>query len=344
MDGLDFNSDYSNMLAASQQEEHIENIGEPENAADVPPTEPNAAGQEPNANEPQGAEPSSRFFDLGDDFRAPESFENPEDELNWYKQKYETVYNNFTSEDFYQKIVDNYKEVILSKAEEAEKIKETYTALQKNPKEYIRQFFPESLAEIGVSPVMDDNEMSMTVDKKLKEEFGENYADMYNVNDLAPFKGNTFSRQVQSRGDAIYAELQKQNEKNRTIFENYTKNIVDGREPASEERIKNYVESQYVEFEKSGMDRADYDTFVSELSGYVPTMKDVYLMKNLPVVHQIGYDEGYEAAKKEFTKNVGRIATKVTAPQTVKGTTGDARAYEDFISKATKNGYLPINY
>lgn len=339
MDGLNLHGAYADMLSNAQQSDEPQvPVDQTQNNVDVPKIDV------PDNIEPDSSSHQEPFYSLGDDYVAPESFDNTESELEWYKEKYNNVVNNFTSEDFYNKVFENYKDLMLAKMQDADRMKETYEALQRNPKEFIRQYFPESLAEIGVTPVMDDNELSATVDRRLKEEFGDNYSDLYNVNDLAPFKGNTLSRQIQTRGDAIYAELVKQNDKNREIFENYTKNIVAGREPVSEERIKNYVEEQYQEFAKSGMDRENYDAFVSELNGYVPTMQDVFLMKNVPLVHKIGYEDGYEAAKKEFAKNVSRISTKVDAPANKQPTIQTGSGYEDYISKATKNGYLPINY
>lgn len=291
--------------------------------------------------QPKTDEPSP--FTLGDDFAPPEKFEEGTDELGWYKEKYNALHKGLTDPAFYDRVMEQYGEKILAKEAEAEKIKETWAAIQKNPRDYIRQHFPESLAELGISPVMSAEELTSSVDAKLKAEFGENYRDLYNVEDLAPWKGETLTRQIYNRGQELHNELSQQNSKNKEIFEGYTKKVAEGASPVSEEQTRKYIEDNYKDFEKAGIDRSTYDSFVQELEkAPMPGLMEFYKLKNYEQTMENARKMGYEEGRKAALQNIERAAQPNFRQDPAPVQQKSDRVYDDHYMKMMKSGYLPL--
>jgi len=289
----------------------------------------------------QESQPSEYSF--GDDFKIPESFEKPEDELSWYKNNYQKIYGSITSQDFYNKVFEQYKDQILSQEEEAEQIRQTYLSLKNNPKDYIRQYFPETLAEIGVQPVMSDEEITSKVDEGLKEKFGENYRDLYSAEDLAPFKGRTLSRQIQEHGDLLHKQYNEQNERNRSLFEEYRSKLASPQSqqaPLTDEDAQKYIDEQYEHVKDFGITKEEYGEFVESLKSYQPTVKDFYRMKNFDNLLEQARKSGIEEGKKSVTANIGRAAHRATAEPKPVTPPASSSEMEDFFTKQLKKGNL----
>lgn len=245
---------------------------------------------------------------VGEDFTPPSEFESPEMESNWYKQKFEELSGALSSEKFYDTLFEAYKDQLLAKEQEVEEVLTTHRALKENPRDYIRQFFPESLAELGISPVMKDEEIASSVDQALQKEFGADYKNVYNVEDLAPFKGNTLTRQIFNRGNELHDQFSKLNEKNRQIFEDYTAKVAKGEKPIDDAQAEDYINEQYSTLEKQGVSRADYDAFIQELKSYHPTVEDFWKLKNLDKTVEAVKKQAYEEGRKAALSNINKVA------------------------------------
>lgn len=287
------------------------------------------------------AEPYNPF--ISEALKMPESFDDQEQELEWLRTKYSELHGQLTNKEFYDKLYETYRDQFIAREEEAQQILQTHKALKENPREYIRQFFPETLAELGVSPVLKDEEVAAEVDKALQKEFGEDYKNLYDPNDLAPFKGNTVTRQIFNRGNELHAEFQKQNEKNRQIFDNYTAKVAQGKQPIDEAAVSDYLDSEYAKLEKQGLSREDYDTFVQELKEYHPTVEDFWKMKNVDKLVEKAKQEAFEQGKKATLKGISAITSPAKREPASEKTS--SQAYEDWTKAQLKKGMgFAINY
>jgi hypothetical protein len=308
--------------------------------AEGEPEIPQDEGVQAEPEAPQ--EPYNPF--ISEAFKAPEAFESPEEEREWYRNKFNELQGTLTKKEFYETLFDSYRDQFLSKEEESKQILETYKALKTNPREYIRQHFPESLAEIGISPVMKDEEVADAVDKRLQQEFGEDYKNLYNTEDLAPFKGNTLTRQIFNRGNELHAEFQKQNEKSKQIFSEYTAKVAQGQKPIDDSAVSDYIDKEYSKLEQHGVSREDYDAFISELKDFYPTVEDFWKMKNVNSLVEKARKEAYEEGKKAAFGGISKIASSVKPEAAPKNSTSE-KAYEDWTKAQLKKGMgFSINY
>lgn len=337
---------YADTLA---QEEH-----QPQEAVvDPTPEQTNdtgASGLEHTEDHPDTstAPEESNFVPIIDPtLKAPEQFESGEQELEWYKTQYNSMYNTLNSKELYDKIAENYKDLLLQQEQEVEKIKETYKALQSNPKDFIRQYYPETLSELGISPVKNTDEISSEVDAKLKQEFGEDYKNMYDPNDLAPFKGDNFTRRVYDRGMEIHKQLSAENEKNKEILSTYTSKVAQGVNPVTEAQKNEYFESEFAKLSKQGVTKEEFDSFVKELESdaFQPTLELFWKLKNSDKLIAEAKQQGYEEGKKSIMQNVRKAATPVVSHTQKQSPPTNPKDYEDWTKRQLQKGMgFSINY
>lgn len=297
------------------------------------------AGQQPEEtpNETPVSEPTP--FVLFDS--PPETFEDVS-ELDWYKQRYSEAAQKLSDPQFYDSILERYGEQILKREQEAEEIIASFKALKTNPRDFVRQYYPESLAEIGISPVLSPEEMQEKIKSDLASEFGEDYESMYDEKDLAPWKGQTFSRRIYDRGNELYDRYKSENARSQEIFDGYAKKVAEGKNPLSDETAKKFIDEQYEQhFKSDGIARSDYDAFVDELKTKELTIRDMWKLRNYESDIEKARKEGLEEGRRSVTNDIRRVALP-KSPDTVKPKEASSKQVDDFVSKRQKAGDFMI--
>lgn len=325
----DMSASMQNTVEPTTVDPTVTDSGSLENAETAQPSE-QASQQEQKQESPSFFEP------------MPEKFESTEEELSWLRERYGMVQQKLNSDEYYNQIFEKYEEQILKREQEAEEIINTHKALKSNPKEYVRQYFPEALAELGVSPVMSDDEIANKIKTDLAKEFGEDYEQMYNESDMAPWKGKTLSRQIYERGNELHDIYSKQNARSKQIFDDYARKVANGQNPISDEAIKDSIEKQYSEFEKIGVPRAEYDAFVEELKTKDITFLDLWKLRNYEKEIENARKQGIEEGRRGVTSNF----TKAAQPASPRQAEPEKRKTEesDFVSRRKSRGEFIVDY
>jgi len=239
-------------------------------------------------------------------FKEPEEFNNIEEAANWYKNKFNEIkkelmnpYNPVT-----RKYIDNY---VMSRIEEEEKsisdFKQAYMAFKNNPKEYMMQFFPEALAEFGISPVISAEEMEILIDNKLKEEFGEDYKYKWNASELIDV--NSFSSRLLQRRNEMINNLEQLNNKNREILSKWNENLANGKSniqsltAQSEEEIIQKIKAEHKDkfVNEYGIPEDAFEDFLRSVSKRQITLEDLHRIQYFEGYMRQAYEKGLQDAK-----------------------------------------------
>jgi len=229
-----------------------------------------------------------------------------------------------------EKYLENF--VINKLAEENSKIEgfaEHYLAFTQNPKEYLIQFYPEKLAEIGIQPVMSGEQIENAIDEKLKQEFGEDYKSQWDPNELLDI--NSITSRILFRKNELYQHYMDINRKNEEILANWNKNLAEGRSNIQEygnqgTNIVEEINRQYKDkfLNEYQFSEEDYNKFIEDMQNRTLTMEDMHRVVYFDGYMRLAYERGLEDAKKGVYKklaaeNQGEIVNPTKRTQEQEG-------------------------
>lgn len=250
---------------------------------------------------------------LSDEWK-PKQFEDAGQEVEWYRENYAKVINMFQNDEFLEQVSSSLKKEALGDMEDFEQFIDHYRGFKSNPKEYIRQYFPDKMAELGIEPVWTDDEMSDILEKQLEEEFGEDYYVKYNIQDT--IKPKSFSARVLNRSRQLQDELERKNEANRAMVSNYQKTIKppDGTStpPANEIDEQELLENQYKEH-FSSWNKNDFSILVNEIKNKTWNLSDFEKVVNFNRYLEQAKEEGRKQALNEIKGNGRTVKPTVEA-------------------------------
>ena len=233
----------------------------------------------------------------------PKEFKSAREELDFYRENYKKLASLAASEAYIETLMDKYTDVLLSKEKDANEVKAYYQAVKKgDPKAFIKMHFADELLAEGQDPTLDKNERYAVVNVKMKERFGDDWQERYNMDDA--FDPTTESGKMAMVQREIAADIQAHNLK--------AKEELERNRPLSAEEIQQQIDSQYEsDFANNGFDRETFDAFIDEIREWKPTLADI---------HRAKYFDGYleQATKKAFEDGKKAAAKSIASSQGTK--------------------------
>lgn len=269
-----------------------------------------ATGSVESTEAPQ--EQAATYSILPDSYKIPETFENEQAELNFYRAKYGELQSELSSEQFMDKIWDAYGQQIMQREEQLREMSDHIRAMQNNPREYIKQYFPEKLAEAGISPVLTNEEINTKVEEQLAAEFGPDWKNLYSAGDLvSPL---SYSSQVLKRSMDIQKEWQDRNTQSEKFFNEYTQKLANNQEPVKEIDEKKILDEAYTQLSTEyKIDQKGFDEFVDRMKNFNPTYSDWYKLANMNKFIEDARKAGIEEGKKAMASQIGKVGKNVIA-------------------------------
>lgn len=260
-----------------------------------------------------------------DEFKYPEYLESdwipPADASpEWYQEKYKAIHGLLGSEDLALKLVEANRDRLLEQEKDIENFKELYIAHKEGRTDFIRQNFPEELAKIGISPVLQEAEIDAAIETQLKQEFGDNYADIFEQKDIV--RPTSVSAKIFARSQELVKHYEAENQRREQLIQGYQPQQVEQPVPLDYDKIYNE------EFKE--LPREEYDALVTKLKESYPT----WTLKNLLRVVTYEDDlakakeEGMRIGREESTKQLRTIGNSKPVPK-VEGTEKKGRVSED---------------
>lgn len=332
MNIMDFYDEYEEPIEETEEvedgSEEIENTEE-EETEEAQTEEVSAEGDE----KPENSEPSeeeTKETDGGEGvevnlFEKPESFESPEQELEWHRNHFAKV-----SEEREGVFSQAREEALQSAEQRYSGAADALKAIEADPKLFVAQYLPEVLTELGISPVLSEAEIEQRIDAEMKQEFGENYKEAFNPADM--LNPRSLSARMTSRLGGLNQMFDQMNQRNAENFRNWNNKVASGQvELPPDEQAKReqaLIEENYKHFEKE-MSREDYDKFVEQARQAPPlTMKDVYNVMNLDKLLEQAREEGRKEGRQDVFKEAPSKSTKAKQPQKRESDNAMKRALE----------------
>lgn len=262
-------------------------------------------------------QPQSSGIDLPpwipEQFR-PSQFENDKEELEFYRQAMPGMARFFESPEFVDNFAGKYQQLLAEREQEIENFKSHFQNFKSNPKGYLKTWLPEYYEELGVESPYSEEQIDSAVEEKMVEEFGADWRDIFNPDDL--IKPRSLSAKMQRFSDKAYQDLERENQKR---LEKIEKIRLEGGPKAApqgsisaEDQARALAEQFVVLNEKYGIDEDTYDEIIAYASEKQMTMEDILLMATLPnmieYVEQDAYERGRQAVLEEM-KKAGRVRT-----------------------------------
>jgi len=249
---------------------------------------------------------SNKEVDYDTYFVQPEKFENIDQEIAWYRERFETLSKelNPSSElikEFAQPHVDEY---IKQQEQEIQGFAEMKRALDVNPRAFLMQYIPEALAELGISPIMSDNEIMENILKDMQKQFGEDYKERFDNRDV--IDPRTESAQMWLQMEKLKSEYINLNNRNTEILNKWNSNVIskEVQAPSNEDQMR-FIESSYKEqFEPLEIPKEEFNATIEWAKQAPPiTTLDVYKLKNFDSLLKEAYNSGMIEGKQTNYKN-----------------------------------------
>jgi len=276
----------------------------------------NGAGGQQAGQGSEGGDPAPPTPSGSSAMEFPEWFPEhlrPTGEEFDYRNAFEQLAGQIASPDFYSGFVDTYREDLMRQAQEIENFKQHFQGFQKDPRNYLKTWLPEFYEEFGARP-MSDEEIGAAVEAKLKEEYGDTWADMIDPTEV--YRPGTVSRKINTRMLELERQYQNENAKVKERVEARRQEIASGNQgsPApqgetiqfasADEAAEKTWEQVAPVFTEAGVTKEQYKQFVNENADKQYSMLDIYRGSNyardVEAARQAGIAEGRRILAKEL--------------------------------------------
>jgi len=204
-------------------------------------------------------------------------------EPTWYQEKYKALHGMLGSEELANKLVEANTQRLLDAEKDIENFKQLYIAHKQGNSEFLRQNFPEELAKIGINPVLNETEIDTAIEQKLKEEFGDDYADVFDQKQV--IKPTSISAKIFNRSQELVRHYETENQRREQLIQGYQPKQVEQSVPLD-------YDKEY-EADFKDVPREQYDTLVNKLKEDYPT----WTLKKL--LRVVTYEDDLARAKEE---------------------------------------------
>ena len=271
---------------------------------------------------------------LGEDYIPPETFENENAELEFYRSRYAPLINELSSENFVNKLQEAYGSKLIEYEDELKQMSTHIKAMQNNPREYIKQYFPEKLAEIGVIPTLSEEEITKRIDQDLRQEFGDDYEQMYVPGDVV--KPTSFSAKVMVRSMQLQKDYAEKNIESEKFYKEYNDKLASNVVPAQQVDEQKILDDAFKELSETvSIKKEDFDSFVGEMKNKQLNFTDFYRVVNFDKLIKQAEERGFAEGKKTTSKAINQTGKIIAANgQVSKDNLGDTP--DDKLSREVK--------
>lgn len=301
-------------LASIREEEDIveteEESSEEQEEVEVEPTEENDKEEvEPAVIEKDDEEAKDEDFFIPDDntteesktqsifgeIEIPEKFDKPEDELEFYKGKFNEFNDKANSEEFINGLTKTYSDQLLEKEKNVEELKAIRDMLDGKPESFVKMKFKEQLSSAGFNHQLTEEEKYSYLNEGLSDKFGSNFGDIYNEEDsLIP---GTTSYKMKEEQNRLLQEL---NEHNSAPQQSQQSQI----DPIEAKKMV------YETLGKKGLNEKQIDGFIEKatkdwndiVNDPVKMYNVVYMDKIIAQKEKSAYEKGKKETLEEFKK------------------------------------------
>lgn len=270
-----------------------------------------------NPEQGQGQQQSEQFWEpddenvINDYFKLPQ-FQNEQEELAVLRERFNHVSELFTNN---PDIINDWaseqiQELVQKQNEEIESYAEMYKALQTDPRSFFIQYIPEVLAEYGISPVLSNEQILEQVEKDLAKDFGDNYKQYWNTNDL--INPNSLTSQIWLKQQQLINQYNETNARNQELVKNWN-TMVSNKEiqPLQPQEYQQKIQESYNNiFAPAGMEQAEYQQFIKEAENYQMNIEDVHRMVHFDDYIQEAYEQGVAAGRQTSYNNTLKAGAK----------------------------------
>lgn len=261
---------------------------------------------------------------LGDEWKPPADATE-----QWYKDKYKEMATYANTDEFKNSLLTKYQEDLINAQSDADKIGEAARALMNNDKRYLLQYFPEKLAELGIEPTLSPNEIASMVEQTMKQEFDENYKDIFDSKHL--LDPTSKSAQIYTRSQELLKYYNEINEQRKEAFKSYQTETKHGVKPqVTREEIYEQV--------KDKLAKEDFDSTMD----YVVNNADSWTVMDLRKIMtydtdiQKSYEQGKADAIREL-KRVGNAQPVHSAPSRSKEVYNEPESFNSYLGRLVRN-------
>lgn len=191
------------------------------------------------------------------DYISSDWVPTPESDIEWYKQKYADLINYTNSEEFTSILAEQYKAVVSQQDERLAKYKDVVNALEGGDTLPLKLYFPDKLQEMGISPVLSEQEVDGLIEETMKKEYGDDYQSVYNERDA--LRPSSVSAKMIARTMELQKQYSEENKQRQLAFETARQNIP---VPQSTQEL---TPDQYYETIKDQISKEEYDALLPQI-------------------------------------------------------------------------------
>lgn len=191
------------------------------------------------------------------DYISSDWVPTPKSDIEWYKQKYAELMNYANSEEFTSILADKYKTIASQEDERLMKYKDVVNALEGGDTLPLKLYFPDKLQEMGISPVLSEQEVDGLIEETMKKEYGDDYQSVYNERDA--LRPSSVSAKMIARTMELQKQYSEENKQRQLAFETARQNIP---VPQSTQEL---TPDQYYETIKDQISKEEYDALLPQI-------------------------------------------------------------------------------
>jgi len=235
-------------------------------------------------------------------YHRPEKFDSTEAELEYYRNSHEHIINAYKGDEFVKNLAEEYKEHLLSKEQEIQKLKDLEAAISGRPEEYLKKYFGKELMRMGYNSSFQDEEIKNYVEEKAIQAFGEDYRSMLDPNDAVdPL---SFTHKVMEMKKNWIKEYEEYNNNNRNNG---------GIDPKI---IEDYWKGQREKYFSKMSDKS-FNEFIEKATAHKPDGRDVYRIVNFDKYMEQAKKKGIEEGRKIALKEMRNAGHQVFEPKII---------------------------
>lgn len=186
-------------------------------------------------------------------------------DINWYKEKYAAINEALTGAEFVQKIKDAHLELMTAQEADVEQFRSLYKAYKEGDVDFLRLSFPDELVKIGINPILKESEIDNEIESILQAEFGDNYADIYDVRELV--RPSSISAKIYNRSQQLAREFEQENINRQEAYNQY---VSTKQQPTQTQAVPLDYDELYKPFEQE-LKRDEFDHMVDTIKKLAPS-------------------------------------------------------------------------
>ena len=237
-------------------------------------------------------------------------FKSERAELNWYRDNYNKTFGIYQNDDFKHKLLDHYKDFLLSEEENVESLKAVESVFKNEPEIAIKVFGAEGLEKNGISSKLTDEEVGQIVNQEMIKYFGSNYAQKYDQSEL--IDPNSLSSKMLMKSQEIGRSIQE--------HQNYSEQLAQQYKPLSDEELQEELDKEYYANFQQEMSIDEYDEMIDEINNTDIGIMDLHKAIMFNEYMQEAYSRGIQDGRKNLVGDIKKASKPINPYSNVKRT------------------------